>query len=125
MKLRNIKAFTKILKVLGMILIVLLLCVALVGCTEALELEITSPTDGDLLQANHVTVEGKVSDLEATVTINGEEVPVRLKMQYPAFSGDVELSEGENTITVIATLNGQEVSETITVRQGWFGELAH
>lgn len=114
----------KILKILGMMLIVPLLCIALVGCTstKAVELEITSPADGDVLYTSPVTVEGRVSDLEVTVTINGEEALVRLKMepyglerQYPAFSSDVELSEGENTITVIARLNGQEVSETITV----------
>lgn len=114
----------KIFKVLGMMVIVPLLCIALVGCTttKAVELEITSPADGEVLSTSPVTVEGKVPDLEVTVTINGEEVLVRLKMepyglqrQYPAFSGDVELSEGENTITIIARLNGQEVSETITV----------
>ena len=114
----------KIFKVLGMMVIVPLFCVALVGCTstKAVELEITSPADGEVLSTSPVTVEGRVSDLEVTVTINGEEVLVRLKMepyglqrQYPAFSGDVELSEGGNTITVIARLNGQEMSETITV----------
>ena len=114
----------KIFKVLGMMLIVPLFCVVLVGCTstKAVELEITSPADGEVLYTSPVTVEGRVSDLEVTVTINGEEVLVRLKMepyglqrQYPAFSGDVELSEGGNTITVIARLNGQEVSESITV----------
>ena len=114
----------KIFKVLGMMLIVPLLCIALVGCTstKAVELEITSPADGDVLYTSPITVEGRVSDLEVTVTINGEEALVRLKMepyglkrQYPVFSGDVELSQGENTITVIARLNGQEVSETITV----------
>ncbi len=114
----------KILKVLGMMLIVPLLCIALVGCTtsNAVELEITSPADGDVLYTSPVTVEGRVSDLEVTVTINGEEALVRLKMepyglkrQYPAFSHDVELSQGENTITVVATLNGQKVSQTITV----------
>jgi len=114
----------KIFKVLGMMVIIPLLCIALVGCTstKVVELEITSPVDGEMLYTSPVTVEGKVSDLEVTVTINGEEVLVRLKMepyglqrQYPAFSGDVELSEGENTITVIARLNGQEVSQTITV----------
>jgi len=114
----------KIFKVLAVMLIVPLLCVALVCCTttKALELEITSPADGDVLYNSPVTVEGKVSDLEVTVTINGEETLVRLKMepyglhqQYPAFSGDVELSQGENIITVVARLNGQEVSKTITV----------
>lgn len=116
----------KILKVLRMALIVALLCMAIVGCntktTEALELEITSPADGDVLNASPVIVEGKISSLDATVTINGIEVLVRLKMepygmqgQYPAFSDKIELSEGKNTITVVARLDGQEVPQTITV----------
>jgi len=41
--------------------------------------------------------------------------PYGLHQEYPAFSGDVDLSQGGNTITVVARLNGQEVSKTITV----------
>ena len=113
----------KIFKILGIMLIVPLLCITLTGCkATAPELEITSPADGETLNTSPVTVEGKVSSLETTVTINGEEALVRLKMEpyglhkeYAAFFEDVELSQGKNTITVVATLNGQEESQTITV----------
>ena len=57
------------------------------------------------------TVTGWVSDPRARVTVNGKEVAVA---KDGSFSTLLDLVEGENIITVVATLGGQEVSDTAT-----------
>ena len=78
-----------------------------------------------MLTESHVTVSGTVSDPKATVTVNGVEVeveggslevPPSLPLVKPfTFSADVELTAGENTITVVATLGEETITKTITV----------
>lgn len=57
------------------------------------------------------TVTGWVSDPRARVTVNGKEVAVA---KDGSFSTLLDLVEGRNIITVVATLGGQEVSDTAT-----------
>ncbi len=104
----------RIFKVLGVMAIIPLLCVAIVACvpTIPLTLEVTSPTEGAELTVTPVTVGGSVSDVEAEVTINEVAVTVA---EDGIFSGEVELTEGENTITVVATLGEEIVTQTVTV----------
>jgi nitrogen fixation protein FixH len=76
-------------------------------------LEITSPADGATLDTSPVTVNGTVSRLSATVAVNDEAATVA---EDGTFTASVNLTEGENIITVTATLEGQEpVTKTITV----------
>lgn len=111
-------------KLLGILLIFSLLAVPLVGCAEGLTLTISEPKDGAILTESHVTVSGTVSDLKATVTVNGTEVeveggslevPPSLPLAKPfTFSTAVELTAGENTITVVATVGEETVTKTVT-----------
>ena len=78
----------------------------------ALSLEITSPEDGVEVNESHVTVNGSVSDPEATVTVNDEDVEVA---EDASFTTQVELTEGDNTIEAVAVLDGQESSDSIIV----------
>ncbi|MFA1822497.1 S8 family serine peptidase [Virgibacillus oceani] len=80
--------------------------------TEAPDLTITSPEDGEKAD-REIAVEGTVSDehLDA-VTVNGEETEVT----DGAFSHQILLYEGENVIEIVATdLAGNTTTETITV----------
>jgi len=79
---------------------------------SALSLEIASPEDGAELSESPVTVNGTVSNPEAAVTVSGAEVGVA---EDGTFAYDFELAEGENAITVVATLDEQTASKTITV----------
>ena len=104
----------KLRKILSILAVVSLLCLTLAGCgtPTPLSLEITSPENGVEFTESLVTVSGIVSDAEAIVTVNDEEVEVA---EDGGFSAEVELTEGENIITAVATLGEQEVSDSITV----------
>jgi len=118
---------SKKFKLLGILLVIFLLAVSLVGCAKGLTLTVSKPMDGATLTLNHVAVRGSVSDPEATVTVNGLEVEVvevptsfeTLRAQtarHGSFFADIELTtEGENTITVVATLGEETVTKTVTV----------
>jgi len=72
---------------------------------------LSRPTVEDELTETPTTVKGWVSDPRARVTVNGKEVAVA---KDGTFSTLLDLVEGENIITVVATLGGQEASETKT-----------
>ena len=78
----------------------------------ALSLEITSPEDGATLTESPVAVSGTVPDPEATITVNDVGVEVA---EDGTFSADVELTEGENTINIVATLGEETLTKTVTV----------
>jgi hypothetical protein len=104
---------TRLKKMLGILAVIPLLCLMLTGCVGlTLTAEITSPQDGAKLSESSVTVSGNVSDSRATVTINGIEAQVA---QDGSFSAEVELSEGENIIEVVAVLGEQKSTDSITV----------
>lgn len=78
--------------------------VSFVISTSAPTLNVTSPTEGLLTNSNKVTVSGTAaagSDAVTLteVTINGEPAEVG---EGGAFSEEITLTEGENTITIIA-----------------------
>lgn len=78
--------------------------VSFVISTQAPTLNVTAPTDNLLTNSKQVTVSGTAaagSDAVtlAEVTINGERVSVG---EGGAFSKELTLSEGDNTITIIA-----------------------
>jgi bacillopeptidase F len=81
--------------------------------TEAPELSIDSPEDGEYTNRETATVEGTVSDDHLdTVTVNGQETAVT----DGEFSQRILLDEGENIIEVVAADEaGNTTTETITV----------
>jgi sulfur carrier protein ThiS len=104
---------TRIFKVVGLVVVILLLCLALVGCHAGLSVEITWPYDGMRVYATPIGVKGAVSDSSAKITINNTPVVVA---ENGYFIGSVDIVEGGNVITVVAAMKGQEtVTKTITV----------
>jgi len=83
--------------------------------TQAPVLTVTAPVDGAVINADHVTVTGTVTDANAvTVTANG--TPLSVAPDH-SFSGDVALTNGPNTIAVVATdaaTNSTTVSRSVT-----------
>jgi hypothetical protein len=76
-------------------------------------LTITTPTNGTTVTTSLITVTGTASDESgiANVTVNGI-----LAAGTTSWSAEVTLTEGVNTITVIATDNaGNTASDTITI----------
>jgi nitrogen fixation protein FixH len=81
--------------------------------TGPLTLQVTSPFDGRETMWGFTTVNGIVSHPEAIVTVNGIGVEIA---EDGSFDSDyILLSEGKNELTATATLNGEKVSETVTV----------
>lgn len=81
--------------------------------TVAPTLNVTSPTENFITNQSSITVEGTTNDVTSspvTVTINDEPVTVQ---GNGSFSKQITLSEGENTITVVAT-DGAGKSTTVT-----------
>lgn len=109
---------SKIFKVLGVMAIIPLLCLAVVGCgptppPTTLTVSISSPAADATIATSPVTVTGTVSNASATVTVNSVTATVATN---GAFSAEVPLQGGVNTITVTATLAGQSpVTESISV----------
>lgn len=71
--------------------------------TVAPTLNVTSPTEGLKTNEDKVTVTGTTNDATSSpvkVTVNGDNVTVQ---ENGSFSKVVTLTEGENTITIIAT----------------------
>jgi hypothetical protein len=102
----------KVVRSICVLLVLSLFALAIAGCfTQALTLDVTQPRDGRVVDEPTVRVNGSVSDPKATVTVNGIEAPVG---DY-GFEFNVDLTEGENTITITATRGSETVTETITV----------
>lgn len=82
--------------------------------TEQPELTIESPSDGDKVNTETITVTGSVHDSNLdTVTVNGEEADVN---EDGSFSKRIILDNGLNEINVIAKdLAGNETEESMTI----------
>lgn len=72
---------------------------------------IATPVPGTVATENRVTVAGTVDDPLATITVDGNETP----NNGGAYSADVTLAEGENTVTVVATNSTGEGSASVDV----------
>ena len=89
--------------------------------TVAPVLTIDSPVDGDITNNASVVVSGKTNDATSspvTVTVNGASVTVNTD---GTFSKTVALTEGANTITVVATDSAGKsttVTRTVTLDTG-------
>ena len=86
--------------------------------TGELFVEITSPSDGDVIETRAITVSGIVSDssiTEATLIVNESSQSMAVYMR--SFSNAVVLSRGENTIRVEVTdSRGRTASDEVTVQ---------
>ena len=77
-----------------------------------LTVEITSPTDGTVVNTSPLTVTGTVSDPTATVTVNG----IASSISSNTFQASIDLVEGQNTIVAQATDQyGQTATDNVTV----------
>ena len=103
----------KLVKFLGILLILSLLALPLVGCVKPLTLTVKAPMDGATVTTASVTVKGNVSTYKATVTVNEVKVNVAKRTGY--FQRAVTLIGGENRIKVVATLGEKVETKTITV----------
>jgi hypothetical protein len=76
-------------------------------------IQVTTPVDGETYESEQITVQGKTDDRNITIKIEGKEVAVA---RDGAFSTEVPLREGENSIGIIAqTKAGERVEKTLTV----------
>ena len=103
----------KLFKLLGILLVISLLALSLAACLgEATTLIVTidTPQDGTTVTASPVTVSGRVNKT-ATVKINDVAVPIK----GGKFSTSLNISEGTNLITVVATSGGKTVTKTVNV----------
>jgi len=103
------------------LIVVSLLALLVAGCTKPLTLTMLGPTQGSTRTSEEVEVRGYVSDSKATVWVNDAIVPVgKSRKGVSYFSTYLTLSEGENTIDVVAA-RGEEgawsevVGETLVV----------
>lgn len=102
-----------------LILVVVLNILPLIGLALAVShsndllVTISYPYDGDLILNTPLPVTGTVSIPSAKVTINGTPVVVA---ENGYFQGSADLIKGENTIRVVAEIEGKgRVSKDITV----------
>lgn len=70
--------------------------------TEAPSLSIISPEDGEYFSSGEMEFSGTTDGTTITVQV-GDNDPIEVEIIDGTFSGTVQLSEGENTITFIAT----------------------
>lgn len=77
-----------------------------------LTVSITSPADGTTMNSTPITVTGTVNGPSPTVAVNG----VKAAVSGSTFTAGLNLKEGPNTITAVATDSyGQTASHSITV----------
>ena len=86
-------------KLVCALLLITLLALPLTGCKE-LTVSITEPKHESTVTESIVEVRGFVSDAKATVWVNDVQVASVSKKGY--YSAEVTLTEGENTIKVVA-----------------------
>lgn len=94
--------------------IISLMTVTIAGCgpKPPLTITISQPTDGAAIIQSPYQVRGNVSDPKATVTVNGVKAAMTPKGFYGA---NITLTQGENTINVVATRGEESVTKTMTV----------
>jgi hypothetical protein len=77
-----------------------------------LELNITTPSDGDESMTDLIKVAGTVSDPQAEVVINDVQAMVTTAGNFYAYS---ELDEGDNHIEAVATRNGEQTADEVYI----------
>ena len=110
---------SKILSLIGVLLVVSLLAVPLVGCkSKPLIVTVLEPKNGATITASPVTVKGNVSDAKVTVWVNDNMVTVTKYTRGGGwFSSETDLNEGENTIKVLAARGTPNKWKDVVERQ--------
>ena len=103
----------RISRLVCILVIISLLVVVAASCTEYLSLSVTRPVGGIETITTPIKVYGSVSDKAATITVNGTPAEVT---EYGSFTSYVDLVEGENTITVIATTSKKTATKVVTIK---------
>lgn len=80
--------------------------------TQSLDLNILSPSSGEVFNNPDITVTGTVSHADSQVTVNGLQAQVE---STGAFSLSLNLMPGEHDIVVKAVQNGNEVTKVVTI----------
>ena len=99
-------------KAFGVLFAVFLLILPVVGCAQELNVWFWEPRNGHTVTESQITVECKVTDVKAEVTVNG--IPASVTKEGIA-SVEVTLTEGENTFEVVATRGKQVVTKTMVI----------
>jgi len=103
----------KLAKLICVLLTGSLLAIQMVGCVKRVTLKVWEPNDGDILTSSPIYVKGKVSDPKAKVTVNNT---IGFKHSKTGeFQGTATLTEGDNTIEVVAIKGKKEITKTLTV----------
>lgn len=105
----------KLYKAFGIVAIIVLLSMVILTkySNNNLDLEIIAPKSNNSVYYSPIPVTGTVSIPSAKVTINGTPVVVA---ENGYFQGSADLVKGENTIRVVAEIEGKgRVSKDITV----------
>ena len=98
--------------ILCVLLVLSLLTIPLGGCTKRPTLTVNEPRHGATVSESPVRVQGTVSDAKATVRINNTKI---LVSKAGSFAARVTLTEGENTINIVATRGKKSASRVLTV----------
>jgi len=79
--------------------------VVVIGGRDRPTVQITNPTNNEIICGNKVTVEGTATDDFgiASITINGQEVPFDPTEDPVHFSHEISLTDGANLITIVVT----------------------
>lgn len=102
----------KVSRLACVLLVFTLLVIILAGCAAPLSPSVNRPRDGATVKTSPARLTGSCPDNKATITVNGQEVAVT---QYGSFEAYVPLTEGENTITVVATRRDKTATKVIKV----------
>jgi len=102
----------KISRLLCALLVISLSALLIAGCAKELTLTLWGPEDGVTVTKPSIDVRGKVSDPKAAVMINDTKASLGKK---GTFSTKIALTEGENTIKVVATRGEKVATKTVTI----------
>ncbi len=100
-------------KILLVLCVIPLFVLTLTACSRELGLTVREPRDGEVVRTSSLVVRGDLSHSDARLTVNDAEVSVH--SEYRTFYHTVNLVEGQNTITFIASLGEEQVTKTVTV----------
>jgi len=106
---------TKKIWLIFVLILISLLAASIAGCAGAkspLTMTVSQPVTGANITASPFEVLGIVSDPKATVTVNGIEAAMA---PGGHFGYNISLTEGENTINVVATRGEATVTKTLKV----------
>ena len=88
----------------------------------AVQVHVTAPSDGSVIDADHVAVRGTVNPPNATVQILGQTAQVGNGI----FTGSTSLHGGKNTIDIVASAPGSAPgSTTLTISRLSHGGTSH